>query len=136
MRRRDRRIVRLWTYAKDNTMNRATTCITAGVLSIALSGCGAALLGPALLGGTAATGAASSPSNVTENYTNAEFETCLASLGPVDHSRAQDAMESVMFIPGVGPLLAEERYYEEIEEICLERGTLPRRGGGIEEVSQ
>ena len=96
-------------------------------LPFALSGCGVPLIGPAMLAGSAATGVASSPSNVTDDYTAEESEACLASLNPLDIQRAQDAAETVAFIPAVGPLLVEEQMYEEIEEICHERGTLPRR---------
>ena len=117
-------------------MQRARSCVTFVFLSLSLSGCGMALLGPAMLGGTAATGMMSSPTNVTGNYTDEEFEACLASLGPLDIQRAQDAAEAVMFIPGVGPLLAEEQMYEEIEEICQEDGVLPQRSASTGETEE
>lgn len=117
-------------------MKTVPTVLANSFIAVVLSGCAAPLIGPAMLAGSAATGMMSSPSNVTGNYTNEEFETCLASLTQFDIQRARDAAEGVGFIPGVGPLLVEERMYEEIEAICHEKGTLPRREERVEEASE
>ncbi len=99
------------------------------VLICVLPGCVAplGLMGPAIYGGTKAVGATSSATNVTDKYTEEELNACYASLTSKDQLRISEATKSTSYIPLVGSALMEEAAYEEMEEICIEKGVFTAR---------
>ena len=93
---------------------------------VILSGCVAAPLavGGAMMAAPAVVSANNRPSEITDQYTDAQIERCQRNLTFRDQQRIQERAQQRAFIPLVGPALVQRTILEEAEKICKEKGLL------------